>query len=115
MVFSANAYPAYIRRKSARGILLSIEKGSNEMHNRMKSKFLPAILAVMLAGRAVTGLATGVTVGALTQNLTAQAPVAAAPSAAAPSAQLVPVNTDSVAAPAATPAPSVATVNGSAT
>jgi|SRR5579859_4092634 len=70
------------------------------MNNQMKSKLLPAVLAVLFAGSAVTGLATGVTVGAVTRGLTAQAP--------APLAQVVPVNTTAVSAPAAATAPSPA-------
>jgi 2-alkenal reductase len=70
------------------------------MNNRLKSKLLPAVLAALFAGSTVTGLATGATVAAVTHRLTTQAQ--------APSAQLVPVDTTTVSAPAVATATSPA-------
>jgi 2-alkenal reductase len=60
------------------------------MNTQLKVKFLPAVLAALLAGTTITGLAAGATVGAVAQDLTART------RAQAPSAQVLAANSPAV-------------------
>ena len=82
------------------------------MNTQLKVKLLPAVLAALLAGTTITGLAAGATVGAVAHELMAYAPaqpaVAASVAAAVPTAvptavpPVVSVNTAPVVVPADT-------------